>query len=35
MTSEVRKRAGISAPNLTAVALALTVTLGAPTASKS
>jgi len=35
MTSEVRKRAGISAPNLAAVALALTVTLGAPTATRA
>jgi hypothetical protein len=35
MTSVPRKRAGISAPTLTAIALALTVTLGAPTAANA
>ena len=35
MTSEVRRRASISAPNLTAVALALMVTLGAPATARA
>src|SRR5690349_7314259 len=35
MTSEVLRRAGISAPNLTAVALALMVTLGAPATARA